>query len=319
MLTSLSNAQEFAPVGAKWHIITEHGAVTNEVRAFRSNLIECIDTVWIDSIRWSKIQDSSPALLGSTTLGVVPSTFYYVREDSTGKVFFKHPITDFTFMLFDKNAEIGNVWSYPIDTCFTESKYYYNGGCEQINNYCRFQVAEIDTVDLNNKQAKRFKLNFSPSINQTYEPNKTTFLYEPFGFQLFTFLLRSYCSFDMGEKLGVGLRCYEDDYWGLISFTDSVACDSSWLIPTSINKINNIGFELFPNPANSTFTIQLADQNKGNYAISVFDLQGRKVIQTEFSTTSTNQISIENLNNGMYFVNVQQGNRSSIKKITVVH
>lgn len=319
ILTNLSNAQEFAPIGAKWHIITRHGALTNDNPSFRSNLIECIDTVWIDSIRWSKIQDSSPALLGSTSLGVIPSTFYYVREDSTGKIFFKHPVTGFTFMLFDKNAEIGNIWSYPIDTCWTASSYYYNGGCQQINNYCRFQVDEIDTVVLNNKPAKRIKLNFSQSINQPYEPNKTTFLYEPFGFQLFTFLLRSYCSADLDEKLGVGLRCYEDDYWGLISFTDSVACDSSWLIPTSINKINDIGFELFPNPASNLLNIQIKE-NQGNvFQMDIVDLQGRKVLSKQIINSMNVQVSISNLKSGMYFINIEQGRRSTTKKFTVLN
>jgi hypothetical protein len=318
ILTSLSNAQEFAPIGAKWHIITKHGPLTNDVPEIRSNLIQCSDTTWIDGLKWSKVIDSSPAFFGTQEFGIITSTYYLVREDEAGKIFFKHPVTDSTFMLFDKNASIGDVWSYPVDTCFTSSGFYYNGGCEVINNSCRFRVDEIDTVVLNNKMAKRFKLSFSPSINQPYNPFLTTFVYEPFGFQMFTFLLKSFCTADINEKNPLGLRCYEDDYWGLISFTDSVACDSSWLIPISIDKINEIDFELFPNPVNDQLTIRFKTTHNQPTEFIITDLQGRKVLNHSFTSSAFEQnLIISHLSQGAYLIHIQQNGKRIGSKLFV--
>jgi len=318
LLISLSvQAQEFAPIGAKWHLITYHSDTGSIIQ---SNLIQCIDTVLIDGIKWKKILDSSPAYLSSSAPEVAGGAEYFIREDSSGKVFMMNPITNFTFLLFDKNPQIGDIWSYPLDYHTNiNSSYYYNGGNLIFNGTWRYRVEAIDTVYFNSLASKRFILSVSPNDDEPFYTQFTTFVFEAFGFDFFTFKISSLNSADLNDKWPMGLRCYEDDYWGLISIVDSVACDSSWLITTSINKINDIGFDLFPNPASNLLNIQIKE-NQGNvFQMDIVDLQGRKVLSKQIINSMNVQVSISNLKSGMYFINIEQGRRSTTKKFTVLN
>ena len=72
-------------------------------------------------------------------------------------------------------------------------------------------------------------------------------------------------------------------------------------------------FDIFPNPSNQTFTIQLFD-NSTNHKIVMTDVLGRVVFQSDqvFSGTKKSAtINVENLPNGIYFI--QAGNET--KKI----
>ncbi len=70
----------------------------------------------------------------------------------------------------------------------------------------------------------------------------------------------------------------------------------------------NLGFDLFPNPANTEMTIVMPDVLSGKkLAIEVYDSYGKKVFHSESEATSDNmkqKIDISNLEKGTYFVKV---------------
>ena len=54
--------------------------------------------------------------------------------------------------------------------------------------------------------------------------------------------------------------------------------------------------------------------------ISLFDLQGRRILQIleePKSNTFTKEINLNNISSGVYLLNVEQGNKKALKKIIV--
>jgi hypothetical protein len=72
--------------------------------------------------------------------------------------------------------------------------------------------------------------------------------------------------------------------------------------------------KLYPNPAKETIHIT---SNEAIENITIFDIAGRMVFQELNLTTNERIIRIDNFEAGIYFVTVQQGNRSEIIKMII--
>ncbi|MDG1333941.1 MAG: T9SS type A sorting domain-containing protein [Crocinitomicaceae bacterium] len=110
------------------------------------------------------------------------------------------------------------------------------------------------------------------------------------------------------------LITYDNSSGHVSYFSDQTAADSilqrslEFLFPlicgagASVETIvPNMDFELYPNPAQSSVTIKLANAN--GFELSMSDISGRKVISTTAQTGST-VISLEGFTPGVYFVEV---------------
>jgi len=303
LLISLSvQAQEFAPIGAIWHYEVVNGA--GQQRSFLKWSVDG-DTI-INNLNYRKIKRNQ-------------FLAFLLREEGS-KVYWYNSLTSADRIFFDRNPNISDIWHYPYDGIF-DIYFPYSGNFSNPIDSISLRVESLTDTSFNGLPAK--KIEFSKRISTSEEfailPSyfKSAYLaYSPFGFFQTLFLLGSGDILD--TQFPIKLRCYEDDYWGLISIVDSVACDSSWLT-TSINKINDIGFELFPNPASNLLNIQIKE-NQGNvFQMDIVDLQGRKVLSKQIITSMNVQVSISNLKSGMYFINIEQGRRSTTKKFTVLN
>ncbi|TXB64306.1 DUF4397 domain-containing protein [Vicingus serpentipes] len=86
------------------------------------------------------------------------------------------------------------------------------------------------------------------------------------------------------------------------------------VFPTSINEIENVSIDYFPNPTNGLVNIKGINLN--NYNISITDVSGR-LIQSNNYSVNDNQLNIQNLSNGYYnvtFIN----NIEDIKTIQLI-
>jgi len=73
-----------------------------------------------------------------------------------------------------------------------------------------------------------------------------------------------------------------------------------------IKKIAKIiTFEVYPNPASKKINIKTGDYN---YNIDIYDISGRKVLSNNVLRNSTKELSISNLNSGMYLINYKSEN-----------
>lgn len=81
--------------------------------------------------------------------------------------------------------------------------------------------------------------------------------------------------------------------------------------PTSIKQDNIDGLAIYPNPANDV--INITSNGIGVKAVTIFDLVGKKVIET-----STNQtINVSSLKAGIYLVNIKQDGKSATRKLVI--
>ena len=93
---------------------------------------------------------------------------------------------------------------------------------------------------------------------------------------------------------------------------DSVAT-SITIIPSSIKPLpNNDKLEIYPNPIGNRFYVALDKQIN---SIVIYDIQGKEVWRRESISTSKIDISVPNLESGVYFIVVWSNNQKWVRKL----
>lgn len=89
-------------------------------------------------------------------------------------------------------------------------------------------------------------------------------------------------------------------------------------IITVYTAASNVGFEMFPNPANTEMTLVMPDALVGmDLTISVYDSYGKKVLGSETTLTQYNKSQAFNINeipNGTYFVKIYDASGDVVMK-----
>jgi len=79
-------------------------------------------------------------------------------------------------------------------------------------------------------------------------------------------------------------------------------------------------FSLWPNPVKNSVKIKFQNSDMNKVSISLFDLQGRQILNfIEDSKTNiyTKEINVQNVISGIYLLTIQQGNKRITKKILI--
>lgn len=107
-----------------------------------------------------------------------------------------------------------------------------------------------------------------------------------------------------------------DQDGGSLNSWDLIICESN-TVGISDFSFNN--FSLWPNPANDFINIRLDANNTNNYAVELFDMLGRNIYSKLYphSDTLTEQINVEKLSKGVYFVKVSQGDKYQTEKLII--
>ena len=82
------------------------------------------------------------------------------------------------------------------------------------------------------------------------------------------------------------------------------------------DNVENIKFEIYPNPAKNTIQIQCTAFKTESGIIEILSLDSKKILEKEIETGIENiELDLKNLETGMYFCKITIDNRSSTKKI----
>ena len=111
----------------------------------------------------------------------------------------------------------------------------------------------------------------------------------------------------------------------LDSFNQDGGSLNSWSInlcntqPLSTSENTLQDFVLFPNPNKGNFTVQFNSTSNNEIKINVYDISGRRVFENNFENTGlfSQNIQLNNLQSGVYIVNVQDGNTKEVKRIII--
>ena len=76
-------------------------------------------------------------------------------------------------------------------------------------------------------------------------------------------------------------------------------------------------FALYPNPNNGSFKISFIPETNDDIEIIVYDISGRKIYDNKFQNSGlfNQELQINTISAGVYFVNIQNGENKMIKKI----
>jgi hypothetical protein len=103
----------------------------------------------------------------------------------------------------------------------------------------------------------------------------------------------------------------EGDYVFELQVTDNAGASATARIKVSV--VNNFRysqfFKLYPNPATSSINFQYIDDKTGKLRISAYDVNGKLVIDEEFSKDQsliTKELNISKLTPGMYYLEIRQ-------------
>jgi len=81
----------------------------------------------------------------------------------------------------------------------------------------------------------------------------------------------------------------------------------------SINNVALNNFNIYPNPSNTIFNIELHDFGSREI-LSVYDIFGRKIKTKKLNNQKTN-VNLNGFSNGVYFFKITSENGNSIKKV----
>lgn len=78
-------------------------------------------------------------------------------------------------------------------------------------------------------------------------------------------------------------------------------------------------FSLYPNPNDGTFNVKFNSNTSNDIKIAVYDMRGREIFNRAYQNTGVfeQNLQLDNVQSGIYLVNVQDGDKKIVKKIVV--
>ena len=104
------------------------------------------------------------------------------------------------------------------------------------------------------------------------------------------------------------------NYYRLKQIDNNGKTDYSKVIAIKSGKNTDISVDIYPNPSKNTFIIDVNGDISAKYSVVVYDMQGRSVVNTEFSGNKC-VISLDNYVSGVYFVKINSENCIITRKI----
>ena len=95
--------------------------------------------------------------------------------------------------------------------------------------------------------------------------------------------------------------------------------DINW-ITTSITNIGNTAIKIYPNPATDQITVEVSMEADNDVQVSIMDAAGRVAVQSNRTMSKGDnqiQMDLSRLNNGIYFVQVRNGELVKTRKLVV--
>jgi len=280
---------EFSPKDATWNyafvLIPAWGGVftfINEQIIYSKDTIIGSDSIKIltHKLYYNSCYNASPSAIKKTLI-----------KQKGDTVYFNNPRTQNTWqILYNFGATPGSVWLTTMLKADNTPTTY------------TFVVDSVKQINLNGYLLKRLYLNQAGTITERYGSN---------GF-LFNFF--SYSQGCDGYYFSDFL-CYSDKAFGQVKFGDK-SCDFSGSInPNGIveEKIDKM-IRISPNPVNDCFKINILTNPHQKNKLIIRDGFGREIIAFE-DVKDDAIVNIQNFPQGLYYIEVQNTDGRSVKKI----
>lgn len=104
---------------------------------------------------------------------------------------------------------------------------------------------------------------------------------------------------------------------------NNISSEDKKAMPSNLQQIKGSSFDglsLYPNPAKDNVTINYKGNTSEPLTIKLYDAQGKTIlVEKEVNTDKemTKKLNLEDLKKGIYFLHLEQGKKSEVKKLVV--
>ncbi len=278
------SAQNFAPLGAKWTYQIGSGCCNNGREK--------------DFVEWSVVQDTfihqqncRMLLKKGISIEGFPDTIF-VYQDHQQVYYFDFYSHTFT-LLYDFGKQKNESWKIQ------------SGECE-----LNVIVKDVSMVTINGQNLKRLEVTSDNSDYEGHIIEKIGYLKKPQpDFALYCYGLVSYLNYYEV------LRCYEDTELGFYDFQIAPSCDY-----VKVNKevATDLFFKLFPNPTQGNFTILLLHSPVEPTKIYIYNAFGQQLQEELLEYGNQKMISLNNLSDGIYLLQIETPRSKAFDKIILI-
>ena len=102
---------------------------------------------------------------------------------------------------------------------------------------------------------------------------------------------------------------------GIVVDPNNWVIDGNGSVITNIkNSVGKINFQIFPNPCADYLEVYLNDTKNMNFQFSILDITGKLILSEKNFIKGDNKINIQNLEKGIYFIQISDGINKTVKK-----
>jgi len=122
-----------------------------------------------------------------------------------------------------------------------------------------------------------------------------------------------------GDCFGLSSVYFTDFYTGYVVGTGGTILKTTTggIVSIGENLSNSSTFTIYPNPCSSKITITSNKDIAGETIISVFNIPGQQMIQSEFPDQNRIEMDVSALIKGIYLVKIQTGAGIEVKKLII--
>lgn len=309
-IISSACAQSWCPAGAEWYFTAYrfYTPVKGYYKlSFKGNTI-------VDGQTYQMIESNFTGYNPMTGAGIhTTNQGYYLTREQNNVVYMGLDT------LYNFNANVGDKWL----------RVRPGHGFSGIPSQCatsRRTVTVLDTGHsiINSVNLKWLKLSYEFQAVETLTntaSTSTTIAYQKIG-DIFGRFDPSYCEaitqvtvITHNENPFGGFRCYKDDNFSTFqSPTYSLACDYT-VTDIFENVFDKNNFIIAPNPSQSFINIYHPALKGKNINVKLFNLIGEMVdIQNYIQTTEQVNVDLNNLDKGVYFLNLELDNKTILQE-----
>ena len=106
-----------------------------------------------------------------------------------------------------------------------------------------------------------------------------------------------------------------EDKIGCTNVSDSIVVKFAQSILANEPFTNEFAIKIYPNPTQNDLHLNFEGKSQGNFEVTIYDLSGRIMINQTVESNVNNTVSTKQLNAGMYFLRLSNGEKQIIQKI----
>ena len=112
---------------------------------------------------------------------------------------------------------------------------------------------------------------------------------------------------------------FQDFYNGDIGTVNNWSLNVCYLVDLSAQQFELNDLTIVPNPNSGNFNVKFNSATDNDILINVYDISGRQIFAKSYPNQSVfaQNIQLDNVQAGVYLVNIQDGNQKSVRKIIV--